>query len=272
MKRQAGSVRIIFGVESSCDDTAAAVLRCNARPGSAPEVEVLSSRVFSQDDAHAPYGGVVPEIAARAHADRIDYVATAAFEEAGITPQDLDLIAATAGPGLIGGVMAGLTFAKGLRLAAGVPLIPVNHLEGHALSVGLEQPLDEPYLLLLVSGGHTQLLRVEGPGRASRVGSTIDDAAGEAFDKTAKLMGLGVPGGPAIERAAERGPDHGRHCHAHCHVADHTGRVVAVVEIADDGARQSNCCCAGRLENPADQQDFYRVGEDAKNSRQNEDR
>ncbi|MEM1409707.1 MAG: tRNA (adenosine(37)-N6)-threonylcarbamoyltransferase complex transferase subunit TsaD [Pseudomonadota bacterium] len=205
MKRQAGSVRIIFGVESSCDDTAAAVLRCKARPGSAPEVEVLSSRVFSQDDAHAPYGGVVPEIAARAHADRIDYVANAAFEEAGMTPRDLDLIAATAGPGLIGGVMAGFTFAKGLGLAAGVPLIPVNHLEGHALSVGLEQPLDEPYLLLLVSGGHTQLLRFEGPGRASRVGSTIDDAAGEAFDKTAKLMGLGVPGGPAIERAAKRG-------------------------------------------------------------------
>ena len=168
-------------------------------------VEVLSSVVAGQDAAHAPYGGVVPEIAARAHADRIDAVAAEALRQAGITVADLDLIAATAGPGLIGGVMAGFTFAKGLSIAAGVPLVPVNHLEGHALSAGLETEIPAPYLLLLVSGGHTQLLLVDGPGASRRLGTTIDDAAGEAFDKTAKLLGLGVPGGPAVERAAQRG-------------------------------------------------------------------
>jgi len=199
MKRQAQAVRIVLGIESSCDDTAAAVLRFG------DGVEVLSSRVYGQDDAHAPYGGVVPEIAARAHADRIDGVAEAALADAGITTSDIDLIAATAGPGLIGGVMAGFTFAKGLSLATGAPLVPVNHLEGHALSAGLEADLPFPSLLLLVSGGHTQLLEVSGPGRARRLGTTIDDAAGEAFDKTAKLMGLGVPGGPAIERIAFSG-------------------------------------------------------------------
>lgn len=199
MKRQAQAVRIVLGIESSCDDTAAAVL-CFG-----DGVEVLSSQVIGQDDAHAPFGGVVPEIAARAHADIIDHVAEAALAEAGVSVGEIDLIAATAGPGLIGGVMAGFTFAKGLSLATGAPLVPVNHLEGHALSAGLEADLPFPYLLLLVSGGHTQLLEVGGPGQAKRLGTTIDDAAGEAFDKTAKLMGLGVPGGPAIERTARKG-------------------------------------------------------------------
>ncbi|NNU16102.1 tRNA (adenosine(37)-N6)-threonylcarbamoyltransferase complex transferase subunit TsaD [Parvularcula sp. ZS-1/3] len=191
--------RLVFGIESSCDDTAAAVLRIGER------VEILSSIVRGQDEAHAPFGGVVPEIAARAHADRIDQVAAEALREAGVTAVALDLIAATAGPGLIGGVMAGFTFAKGLSLATGVPLVPVNHLEGHALSAGLEHDVPLPYLLLLVSGGHSQLLLIEGAGKAKRLGTTIDDAAGEAFDKTAKLMGLGVPGGPAIQRVAEEG-------------------------------------------------------------------
>lgn len=192
-------VRVVFGIESSCDDTAAAVLRIGNK------VEVLSSVVRGQDASHAPYGGVVPEIAARAHADRIDQVAEDALLEAGVTPADLDLVAATAGPGLIGGVMAGFTFAKGLGLAAGVPLVPVNHLEGHALSAGLEGEVAMPHLLLLVSGGHSQLLLIEGAGRAKRLGTTIDDAAGEAFDKTAKLLGLGTPGGPAIEKVAHDG-------------------------------------------------------------------
>ncbi|GGY37376.1 tRNA (adenosine(37)-N6)-threonylcarbamoyltransferase complex transferase subunit TsaD [Parvularcula lutaonensis] len=199
MQQQA---RYVFGVESSCDDTAAAVLKITDK------VEVLSSVVLGQDADHAPFGGVVPEIAARAHAEKIDKVAYQALLQADVPPADLDLIAATAGPGLIGGVMAGFTFAKGLSMATGVPLVPVNHLEGHALSVGLEADVATPYLLLLVSGGHTQLLVVEGPGKARRLGTTIDDAAGEAFDKTAKLMGLGTPGGPAIERAAKEGdPD-----------------------------------------------------------------
>jgi N6-L-threonylcarbamoyladenine synthase len=199
MMQQDRRPQLVLGLESSCDDTAAAVLRIGER------VEVLSSIVRGQDKAHAPYGGVVPEIAARAHADHIDHVAERALDEAGVTAGELDLIAATAGPGLIGGVMAGFTFAKGLSLATGVPLMPVNHLEGHALSVGLEEETAFPYLLLLVSGGHSQLLLVKGPGEAERIGTTIDDAAGESFDKTAKLMGLGSPGGPAIERVAMEG-------------------------------------------------------------------
>lgn len=202
MREKERKTRIVLGIESSCDDTAAAVLRMGTA------VEVMSSVVRGQHESHAPFGGVVPEIAARAHADRIDAVAEEALRQAGVAPSDLDLIAATAGPGLIGGVMAGFTFAKGLSLATGVPLVPVNHLEGHALSAGLEADVPTPYLLLLVSGGHSQLLLVDGPGKAKRLGSTIDDAAGEAFDKTAKLMGLGVPGGPAIQAIADEGdPD-----------------------------------------------------------------
>ncbi len=192
---------LILGLESSCDDTAAALLRWEE--GAAPQV--LSSVVVGQDAAHAPYGGVVPEIAARAHASRLDSVVEKAFSEAKLSPGEVDLIAATAGPGLIGGVMSGLTFAKGLSLGLGVPLVPVNHLAGHALSVFLEQDVPFPYLLLLVSGGHTQLLLVESVTQFRRLGTTIDDAAGEAFDKTAKLLGLEGAGGPAIEALAKDG-------------------------------------------------------------------
>lgn len=188
----------VLGLESSCDDTAAAVLR-RAPDGS---VTVLAEAVQGQNAAHAPYGGVVPEIAARAHAERIDGLVAQVLDDAGLTPTDLDGVAATAGPGLIGGVMAALMTAKGLALGAGLPLVAVNHLEGHALSPRLTQDLSFPYLLLLVSGGHTQLVVVEGVGRMTRLGSTLDDAAGEAFDKTAKIMGLGFPGGPAVERVA----------------------------------------------------------------------
>ena len=190
---------LILGIEASCDDTAAAVLRL--RGGRA---EALSSLAFDQEAEHAAFGGVVPEIAARAHADRLDVTAARAVEAAGVRWSELTAIAATAGPGLIGGVMSGLTFAKGLSMALDVPLRPVNHLAGHALSVLLEEEVAFPFLLLLVSGGHTQLLRVERPDRFVRLGTTIDDAAGEAFDKTAKLLGLPA-GGAGVERAAAGG-------------------------------------------------------------------
>jgi N6-L-threonylcarbamoyladenine synthase len=188
----------VLGLESSCDDTAAAIVR-RASDGS---VTVLAEAVLGQNADHAPYGGVVPEIAARAHAERIDQLARQVLGEAQLTVHDMDAVAATSGPGLIGGVMAALMTAKGIALGAQLPLIAVNHLEGHALSPRLTQRLDFPYLLLLVSGGHTQLVLVEGVGAMTRLGSTIDDAAGEAFDKTAKVMGLGFPGGPAVERYA----------------------------------------------------------------------
>jgi N6-L-threonylcarbamoyladenine synthase len=195
----------ILGLESSCDETAAAVVR-GFPPGPG---QILSSIVASQDDAHAPYGGVVPEIAARAHVERMDHIVGRALSAAGIGLDAVDAIAATAGPGLIGGVLVGLMTAKGIALAAGRPLIAVNHLEGHALTARLTDGLPFPYLLLLVSGGHCQLLAAEAPGRYRLLGGTIDDAAGEAFDKTAKLLGLGFPGGPAVERAALSG-DKGR--------------------------------------------------------------
>jgi N6-L-threonylcarbamoyladenine synthase len=203
---------LILGIESSCDDTAAAVLR--ARPGQ-PVGDVLSNVVFGQDSLHAAFGGVVPEIAARAHAERLDLAVERALAEAGLGPSRvgpsrlglsrLDAVAVAAGPGLIGGVMAGVMFAKGLAAARDLPLWGVNHLAGHALSPRLTEDIDFPYLLLLVSGGHCQLLAVEGPARFRRLGGTIDDAAGEAFDKVAKLLGLPQPGGPAIERAALSG-------------------------------------------------------------------
>ncbi|WP_410795972.1 tRNA (adenosine(37)-N6)-threonylcarbamoyltransferase complex transferase subunit TsaD [Parvularcula sp. LCG005] len=199
MTAQADRPLLVLGIESSCDDTAASVLRLD------DGAQVLSSIVIGQDQAHAPYGGVVPEIAARAHAALIDGVVADALREADVTMQQIDLIAATAGPGLIGGVMSGFSFAKGLALATGLPLVPVNHLAGHALSVGLEEAVPFPYLLLLVSGGHTQILLVEDVDRFRRIGTTIDDAAGEAFDKTAKLLGLDGAGGPAIQRLAEQG-------------------------------------------------------------------
>ena len=189
---------LILGLESSCDETAAALVTDHRR--------VLAHRLAGQEAAHAPYGGVVPEIAARAHAEALAPLIRAALDDAGVTLSDVDAIAATAGPGLIGGVMVGLVTGKALAHAANKPLVAVNHLEGHALSARLATPdLAFPYLLLLVSGGHCQLLLVEGVGRYRRLATTIDDAAGEAFDKTAKLLGLGYPGGPAVERAAVAG-------------------------------------------------------------------
>jgi len=191
----------ILGIETSCDETAAAVLRLDA--DGAPHV--LAERVRSQIEEHTPYGGVVPEIAARAHVEVCDAVVKAAMDEAGLGFDALDAVAATSGPGLIGGVMVGMMTGKAIAMAAGKPFIPVNHLEGHALSPRLGEACAFPYLLLLVSGGHCQFLEVRGLGDYTRLGSTIDDAAGEAFDKTAKVLGLGFPGGPAVEQAAKAG-------------------------------------------------------------------
>ena len=191
----------ILGVESSCDDTAAAVLRRSA-DGS---IRVLSNVSWDQAADHKAFGGVVPEIAARSHLERIDLVIAEAMSEAACDYEQLSAIAATAGPGLVGGVMVGFTAAKALSIAHGLPLIPINHLEGHALSPRITEDAPFPYLLLLVSGGHTQLVAVDGLGQYRRLGTTIDDAAGEAFDKTAKLLGLGQPGGPRIESAAVGG-------------------------------------------------------------------
>ena len=189
---------LILGIESSCDETAAALVTADRR--------ILAQRIASQDEAHAPYGGVVPEIAARAHAERLAPIIAAVLADARVTLADCDAVAATAGPGLIGGVMVGLVSAKALAMAGDVPLIAVNHLEGHALSPRLaDATLEFPYILLLVSGGHCQILRVEGVGRYRRLATTIDDALGEAFDKTAKILGLGFPGGPAVERLAAEG-------------------------------------------------------------------
>ncbi|WP_342974859.1 tRNA (adenosine(37)-N6)-threonylcarbamoyltransferase complex transferase subunit TsaD [Henriciella sp. AS95] len=193
----------ILGIETSCDETAAAVLRLdNGR------ATILSEIVRSQVEEHAPYGGVVPEIAARAHADIADRVVEAALGGSGLALGDLDGIAATSGPGLIGGVMVGMMTGKAMALASGKPFIPVNHLEGHALSPRLAEDCAFPYMLLLVSGGHCQFIRVDGLGQYHRLGTTIDDAAGEAFDKLAKLLGLGFPGGPAVERTAKGGDEH----------------------------------------------------------------
>jgi N6-L-threonylcarbamoyladenine synthase len=194
----AGAMTIILGLESSCDETAAALVTGDRR--------VLAHALAGQADAHAPFGGVVPEIAARAHVERLTPLIEQALAEARLTLADIDAIAATAGPGLIGGVMIGLVTGKALAHACGKPLIAVNHLEGHALSPRLADPtLAFPYLLLLVSGGHCQLLLVEGVARYRRLATTIDDAAGEAFDKSAKLLGLPYPGGPELERLARTG-------------------------------------------------------------------
>ena len=192
---------LVLGLETSCDETAASVVRWRADE----TPDILSNVVFDQNDAHAIYGGVVPELAARAHIERVDHVIAKAMREAGLGFSSLNAIAATAGPGLIGGVMVGLTTAKGVALMHDLPLVGVNHLEGHALSARLSAPVPFPFLLLLISGGHTQLLAVRDVGDYRRLGTTIDDAAGEAFDKTAKLMGLGFPGGPALEARARRG-------------------------------------------------------------------
>ncbi len=190
----------VLGLETSCDETAASVIRLTGG-----RAEVLSSVVHSQIDDHAAYGGVVPEIAARSHVEMIAEVTRRAMAEADVGYDELDGIAATAGPGLVGGVMVGLNFGKAAALARGLPLVAVNHLEGHAVSARLGAEVAYPFLLLLVSGGHCQLLEVRGVGDMSRIGATIDDAAGEAFDKIAKALGLGYPGGPALERLAMQG-------------------------------------------------------------------
>lgn len=189
---------IILGIESSCDETAAALVTSDGR--------ILAHRLATQEEEHRPYGGVVPELAARAHVEKLGPLIEGALADAELSLADVDAIAATAGPGLIGGVIVGLVTAKALAHGAGKPLIAVNHLEGHALSPRLaDQNLAYPYMLLLVSGGHCQILKVEGVGRYKRLATTIDDAAGEAFDKTAKLLKLGFPGGPAVEKAARAG-------------------------------------------------------------------
>lgn len=191
----------ILGLESSCDDTAAAVVRQTE----GQSAEVLSSVVFGQTELHSAFGGVVPEIAARAHAEKLDHCVTDALHTSGLTLQDLDAVAVTAGPGLIGGVMSGVMCAKGISAATGLPLIGVNHLAGHALTPRLTDGIPFPYLMLLVSGGHCQYLIAHGPDAFTRLGGTIDDAPGEAFDKTARLLGLQQPGGPAVQTEAEQG-------------------------------------------------------------------
>jgi N6-L-threonylcarbamoyladenine synthase len=196
-----GKALTFLGIESSCDDTAAAVVRL----GPDGRGEILSSVVEGQTALHAGFGGVVPEIAARAHAERLDHAVEAALLAAQVTLADLDGLAVTAGPGLIGGVLSGVMLAKGLSTATGLPLVGVNHLAGHALTPRLTDDVDFPYLMLLVSGGHCQFLAVEGPESFRRLGSTIDDAPGEAFDKVAKLLGLAQPGGPQVEAAAKTG-------------------------------------------------------------------
>ena len=202
---------IVLGIETSCDETAAAIVDGDAR--------VRAEAVLSQLDEHRPYGGVVPEIAARAHLQHLDGLIARVMAEAGLGFRDLSGVAATAGPGLIGGLLVGLTTGKAIAAVHGHPFLAVNHLEGHALSARLSHGIAFPYLLLLVSGGHCQLLVVEGVGAYERLGTTVDDAIGEAFDKTAKMLGLGYPGGPAVEAAARAGdaaridlprPMHGR--------------------------------------------------------------
>ena len=193
-------VQTVLGIESSCDDTAAAVVR-----GIPTDMTILSSVVFAQSDLHADFGGVVPEIAARAHAERLDVSIVAALEQAAIALDDIDAIAVTCGPGLIGGVVSGVMMAKGLSAATGLPLYGVNHLAGHALTPRLSDGVAFPYLMLLVSGGHCQFLIAHAPDRFERLGGTIDDAPGEAFDKVARLLGLGQPGGPIIETIAGKG-------------------------------------------------------------------
>lgn len=188
---------IVLGIETSCDETAAAVVDDARR--------IRSNVVLSQLEEHRPFGGVVPEVAARAHLEHVDGIIAQAMKEAGVSFAELDCVAATTGPGLIGGVLVGAMSAKAICVAAGKPFVAVNHLEGHALTVRLTDDVQFPYLLLLVSGGHCQLLICKGVGSYTRLGTTIDDAAGEAFDKTAKMLGLGYPGGPLLEKAAAGG-------------------------------------------------------------------
>ena len=189
--------KLFLGIESSCDDTAAAVVSSDRR--------ILSSVVADQNALHEAFGGVVPEIAARAHVEKLDIAVETALDRSGVSLSQIDAVAVTAGPGLIGGVLSGVMCARGIATGAGKPLIGVNHLAGHALTPRLTDGIDFPYLMLLVSGGHCQLLIARGPDKFHRLGGTIDDAPGEAFDKTARALGLGQPGGPAVERAATSG-------------------------------------------------------------------
>lgn len=195
----------VLGIETSCDETAAAVVERSADGAG----KILSNVVRSQLEEHAPFGGVVPELAARSHVTHLDRIITQALADAGMGFDQIDAIAATAGPGLIGGVLVGLTTGKAIAAALGKPLLAVNHLEAHALTARLTEGIAFPYLMLLVSGGHSQFVLVRGVGDYERWGTTIDDALGEAFDKVAKLLGLGVPGGPHVERLARSG-DAGR--------------------------------------------------------------
>jgi N6-L-threonylcarbamoyladenine synthase len=239
----------VLGIETSCDETAAALVRgCPPGPG-----EILSNRIFSQTEVHAPYGGVVPEIASRAHLQILDGVIEQALAEAGVALEKVDAIAATAGPGLIGGVMVGLTTAKALALGAGKPLIAVNHLAGHALTARLTDGVAFPFLLLLVSGGHCQLLAVEGPETFRLYGTTQDDAAGEAFDKVAKLLGFAYPGGPNVEKAAESGnpkryalprPLLGRSSSAGVADFSFSGLKTAMRQLVQTGGVDVNDACA----------------------------
>ena len=192
---------IILGIESSCDETAASIITEN----DAGDIIILSNIVSSQVDVHKEFGGVVPELAARSHIEKIDLITKKAISESGMKMEDIDAVAATAGPGLIVCLSVGLSFGKTLAASLNKPFIAVNHLEGHALSPKLDMKIEYPYLLLLISGGHTQFLNVLGLGKYKRLGTTIDDALGEAFDKTAKLIGIEFPGGPQIEVYAKKG-------------------------------------------------------------------
>ena len=192
---------IILGIESSCDETAASIIQENDR--GIPTI--LSNIVSSQVDVHKEFGGVVPELAARSHIEKIDLITKKAINESGIKLEDIDAIAATAGPGLIVCLSVGLSFGKAMAYSLNKPFIAVNHLEGHALSPKLNSKLNYPYLLLLISGGHSQFLSIKSLGKYKRLGTTIDDAVGEAFDKTAKLLGIEFPGGPQIEIYAKKG-------------------------------------------------------------------
>lgn len=188
---------IVLGIETSCDETAAAIVTDGR--------EILADKVLTQIEQHKPFGGIVPEVAARAHLEFVDSIVQSALDEAGLTFDDIDAVAATGGPGLIGGVIVGVMTAKAIALAKNKPFVAVNHLEGHALTARLTNDVQFPYLLLLMSGGHCQLQIVRGVGDYTRLGTTIDDAVGEAFDKSAKMLGLGYPGGPPIEAAANKG-------------------------------------------------------------------
>ncbi|MGN6536584.1 MAG: tRNA (adenosine(37)-N6)-threonylcarbamoyltransferase complex transferase subunit TsaD [Mesorhizobium sp.] len=195
----------VLGIETSCDETAASVVAFDSGASEIRSPKILSNTVLSQIAEHAAFGGVVPEIAARAHVEALDGIVEAALADAGTDLSEIDAVAATAGPGLVGGLIVGLMTAKAIAAAADKPLLAINHLEGHALTARLTDGLEFPYLLLLVSGGHTQIVRVAGVGDYQRWATTIDDALGEAFDKTAKMLGLPYPGGPNVEKAAENG-------------------------------------------------------------------